>query len=192
MSKCYPVYRTVFDRMMQQRHSDCCLPEKHEPCYPQIRKSSKENYSDDGSIYHRRSRKMPRAIVLAPEWCGYSKKAAQKKNGYAKKLDGKCLVQILTDDKSPEFKRLARESNVQGFPHTIVLNGTGGMQQFSGYLDIDAFASKVGNILADSGLTRGNGRILGGPEKHTCSDGSTFTCSGGTIGCVDNSPRHCG
>lgn len=31
----------------------------------------------------------------------------------------------------------------------------------------------------------------GGKETHTCKDGTTFTCYGGTEGCMDNSPMHC-
>ncbi len=44
MSNCYPTYRTSFDRAMQRQHSDCCLPEKHEPCYPQT-PAKRENYA---------------------------------------------------------------------------------------------------------------------------------------------------
>jgi len=54
MSNCYPTYRTVFDRAMQRQHSDCCLPEKHEPCYPQKSDAppKRENYaSHAGDIY---------------------------------------------------------------------------------------------------------------------------------------------
>ena len=54
MSNCYPTYRTVFDRAMQRQHSDCCLPEKHEPCYPQKSDAppKRENYaSQAGDIY---------------------------------------------------------------------------------------------------------------------------------------------
>ena len=31
----------------------------------------------------------------------------------------------------------------------------------------------------------------GGPETHTCPDGTTFQCQGGTQGCSDNSSAHC-
>ncbi len=54
MSNCYPTYRTVFDRAMQRQHSDCCLPEKHEPCYPQKSDAppKRENYATHaGDIY---------------------------------------------------------------------------------------------------------------------------------------------
>ena len=32
---------------------------------------------------------------------------------------------------------------------------------------------------------------VGGKETHTCNDGTSFTCYGGTEGCMDNSPTHC-
>lgn len=35
-------------------------------------------------------------------------------------------------------------------------------------------------------------QLLGGQETHTCANGSSFTCSGGTRGCFDNSPSFCG
>jgi len=31
----------------------------------------------------------------------------------------------------------------------------------------------------------------GGPERHTCVDGSAFMCAGGTRGCVNDSPMYC-
>jgi hypothetical protein len=36
-----------------------------------------------------------------------------------------------------------------------------------------------------------NTKSVGGKETHTCKDGTTFTCYGGTEGCMDNSPMHC-
>lgn len=33
--------------------------------------------------------------------------------------------------------------------------------------------------------------MVGGSETHICPDGSTFQCSGGTLGCSDNSHMHC-
>jgi hypothetical protein len=32
---------------------------------------------------------------------------------------------------------------------------------------------------------------IGGSETHTCADGTTFTCPGGTQDCYDNSPTYC-
>jgi len=42
------------------------------------------------------------------------------------------------------------------------------------------------------GSTPSNGKMLGAKETHRCANGTTFTCQGGTLGCVDNSPKYCG
>ena len=34
--------------------------------------------------------------------------------------------------------------------------------------------------------------LLGAKEQHKCANGKTFMCSGGTLGCTDNSPQYCG
>jgi len=34
-------------------------------------------------------------------------------------------------------------------------------------------------------------RKVGTKETHTCADGTTFTCQGGTLGCADNSSTYC-
>ena len=34
-------------------------------------------------------------------------------------------------------------------------------------------------------------RPFGASETHSCSDGSSFTCNGGTKGCMDNSTMYC-
>ncbi len=36
------------------------------------------------------------------------------------------------------------------------------------------------------------GKLVGAPETHSCANGHTFTCAGGTRGCADDSPLHCG
>ena len=41
-SKCYPPFRTAFDRDMQEKHSNCCLPGQYDPCYPQIKRGATE------------------------------------------------------------------------------------------------------------------------------------------------------
>ena len=37
----------------------------------------------------------------------------------------------------------------------------------------------------------GTGGMVGMKEIHSCADGRTFTCSGGTLGCMDNSSMYC-
>ena len=126
---CYPSFRTAFDRTMQKRHSNCCMPGPFQPCFPQM----KENYSSN----------LGQVAVLAPQWCGYSKKAKQQEESYARELEGKFKIAFLTDEQDPRFKELAARFDVKGFPHVIVTGSDGSVNQFSGYLDPTAFAAKV-------------------------------------------------
>ena len=43
-TNCYPPFRTIFDRDMQNKHSDCCLPGKFDPCFPQTTDQETEKF----------------------------------------------------------------------------------------------------------------------------------------------------
>jgi hypothetical protein len=51
---------------------------------------------------------------------------------------------------------------------------------------------KLGNSKSkNTTTTKSSSNIVGAPETHTCKDGTTFTCNGGTLGCADNSDMYC-
>ena len=47
------------------------------------------------------------------------------------------------------------------------------------------------NSTSPSPSTFTSSNLVGAPETHTCKDGTTFTCNGGTLGCIDNSDMYC-
>lgn len=72
MSDCYPTYRTGFDRMMQEKHSDCCKPQAFQPCYPQEKKAAappkKEEYADPYLAAQKKRRNVKQRGQLQGRW----------------------------------------------------------------------------------------------------------------------------
>ena len=137
-NNCYPNFRTPFDRMMQTTYASCCKPvprcDKHglamsknacdeRGCQSQ---STVEFYSDESEELD--------VVVLAPSWCGYSKKlSAQTQNLKSLLKKHGANVHMMTNADDPVFKQLAKEFGVKGFPHSVALKNKKVVKHSSGY-----------------------------------------------------------
>ena len=150
-NNCYPNFRTPFDRMMQSTYASCCLPKpqclKHgKPLTPpdcDVRKCGtslvKKTQSDNAKTAPSPSVEFYAesdldVVVLAPDWCGYSKKLSAQTQELKKLLyNHGANVHVLTNADDPIFKSVSKMLGVKGFPHSVVLKNKIPVKQASGY-----------------------------------------------------------
>ena len=64
----------------------------------------------------------------------------------------------------------------------------------SGYRTLGTYSGNATDCINPqiTALCQQNNETVGTKAAHSCADGTSFTCNGGTQGCYDNSPLYCG
>lgn len=86
--------------------------------------------------------------LVAPSWCGWSKKFVGEVGDSGEKLkgalEGSGLGVSLVDDKSEEGKALAAKHGTNGYPATIVLDKNGEKKKvISGFKPLDKLVEEI-------------------------------------------------
>ena len=155
---CYPAYRTLADRRMQQIHGDsCCDPSatKYEPCYPQ-KTAVAETYDSVGARHQlpvvraaadaadENMMNKAHVIMIAPGWCGYSVKMSKQADRLmpALRAAGVDLI-VLTDPEDDRYKDAVQKYGATAFPHSVVVRADGATKSITGARDADEYAKEV-------------------------------------------------